>query len=189
MARREEILEAAQHAFLKYGFEKITLEDIARECGIKKTALYYYFKNKEELLSEMILLKINEIQDRIKQAVDAADSVREKLRIYMSTKIDIMRENMDFLQLFDKEGLPLREQKFLAENKKKLMQTDFFLIKDIIKQGIKNKKVNYELKDSLVLMILGVTYGTFVGRFLEETDWDVDEMIETSIEVIFKGIG
>ncbi len=37
-------------------------------------------------------------------------------------------------------------------------------------------------------MILGVTYGTFVGRFLENTDWDIDEMIDTSIEVIFNGI-
>lgn len=188
MARREEILEAAQNAFLKYGIEKITLEDIARECGIQKTALYYYFKNKEELLSEMILLKINEIQERIKLAVDAAGSVKEKLRTYMRTKIEIMRENMSFLQLFDKEGLPIREQRFLEENKKKLIQTDFCLVKDIIKQGIKNQKVSYELKDSLVLMILGVTYGTFVGRFLEDTNWDVDEMIETSIEVIFKGI-
>ncbi|MCF7793425.1 MAG: TetR/AcrR family transcriptional regulator [Candidatus Cloacimonetes bacterium] len=188
MARREEILEAAQHAFLKYGIEKITLDDIAHECGIQKTALYYYFKNKEELLAEMILLKINEIQDRIKKAVDAAGSVKEKLRTYMSTKINIMRENMQFLQLFDKEGLPMRAQKFLEENKQKLMQTDFCLVKDIIKQGIKNQKVSYELKDSLVLMILGVTYGTFVGRYLEDANWDVDEMIETSIEVIFKGI-
>ena len=68
MARKEEILKAAQHAFLKYGIEKITLDDIAQECGIKKTALYYYFKSKEEILAEMIIMKISEFEVKIKQA-------------------------------------------------------------------------------------------------------------------------
>ncbi len=188
MDRRAEILSAAQHAFLKYGIEKITLDDIAHECGIQKTALYYYFKNKEELLAEMIVTKVNEFQLQLRQAVDAAENVKEKLRTYMKMKINIMRQNLPFMKLFEKEGLPLRAQKFLEENKQKLLESDFCLVKEIIQQGIKNHKVSFKLSDSLVLMILGVTYGTFVGRFLEDANWDIDEMIDTAIEVIFKGI-
>lgn len=189
MDRREEILTAAQHAFLKYGIEKITLEDIARECGIQKTALYYYFKSKDEILAEMILMKIKEFQVQIRKAVDEATYVKEKLRTYMKMKINIMRENMPFMRLFEKEELSMRAQKFLETHKQNFMESDFCLVKDIIKEGIRNKRVSFKLNDSLVLMILGVTYGTFVGRFLENTDWDIDEMIDTSIEVIFKGIG
>jgi len=188
MARREEILKAAQHAFLKYGIEKITLDDIAQECGIKKTALYYYFKSKEELIAEMILLKINEFEVQLKKVVDEAGDVRDKLKTYMKMKISIMRENMPFIKLFDKEHLPLKAKEFLHTHKKRLLETDFCMIKDILQQGIKNHNVSFKLNDSLVLMILGVTYGAFVGRFLENTNWDIDEMIDTSIEVIFKGI-
>jgi hypothetical protein len=114
--------------------------------------------------------------------------VKDKLRAYMMAKIEIMRENMPFIRLFEKEDLPIKARKFLKENQMKQMDLDFHLVKDIIKQGIKNHRVRYELKDSLVLMILGVTYGTFVGRFVEDANWDVKEMIDTSIEVIFKGI-
>jgi len=188
MARREEILKAAQNAFLKYGIEKITLDDIAQECGIKKTALYYYFKSKEEILAEMILLKVNEFEDKLTEAVDKAGNVREKLRTYMKMKISLMKENLPFMKLFQKEGLPLKAHEFMHELKKRLMETDFCLVKNIIQQGITNHKVSFKLNDSLVLMILGVTYGTFVGRFLEDTNWDIDEMIDTSIEVIFNGI-
>jgi hypothetical protein len=37
-------------------------------------------------------------------------------------------------------------------------------------------------------MILGVTYGSFVAKHIDACNWDVDAMIETSIDVIFKGI-
>ena len=188
MSRREEILKAAQNAFLKYGIEKITLDDIAQECGIKKTALYYYFKSKEEILGEMILMKVNEFEDKLIKAVDKAGNVRGKLRTYMKMKIILMKENLPFMKLFQKEGLPLKANEFMHEHKKHLMETDFCLVKDIIQQGITNHKVSFKLNDSLVLMILGVTYGTFVGRFLEDTNWNIDEMIDTSIEVIFNGI-
>jgi len=188
MARREEILRAAQHTFLKYGFKKITLEDIAEECGIKKTALYYYFKSKEEILSEMIQMKMEEFSLKMKEAVMIDADVQEKLRTYMKTKINLMQENMPFMKLFEKERLPVKAKTFLLKHKKCLMERDFCLVKDIIKQGVKDKKVSFKLNDSLVLMILGVTYGTFIGRFMENADWNIDEMIDTSIEVIFKGI-
>ncbi len=188
MNRREEILAAAQNAFQKFGIEKITLEDIAGECGIQKTALYYYFKSKDEILSEMILLKIREYQTDIVEALTAAEDVKEKLRTYMTMKINMMRENISFMRLFEKERLPNKAKNFLEKHRKDIMETDFCLIKDIIEQGIRNHRVSFKLNDSLVLMILGVTYGTFIGRFLENEDWDIDEMINTSIEVIFNGI-
>jgi len=188
MTRRDEILRAAQHAFLKYGLNKITLDDIAQECGIKKTALYYYFNSKDEILAQMILLKLQEYRDLIVEAVNKTRTVRERLRTYMFTKISIMQNNTPFFKLFEKEGLPSKAKNFLNEHKKKIMNDDFKLVKSIIAQGIENKKISFQMKDSLALMILGVTYGTFVGKFLENTDWDIDSMIDTAIEVIFKGI-
>jgi len=188
MNRREEILVAAQNAFQKFGIEKITLEDIAKECGIQKTALYYYFKNKDEILAEMILLKIREYQTNIVEALTAAEGVKEKLRTYMTMKINMMHKDISFMRLFEKERLPNKAKNFLEKHKKDILETDFYLVKSVIEQGIKNKKVSFKLNDSLVLMILGVTYGTFIGRFLENENWDIEEMINTSIEVIFNGI-
>lgn len=188
MDRKQEILIAAQNAFLRYGINKLTLDDIALECGIKKTALYYYFKSKEEILSEMIAMKIREFEITIRESVSQVDNVRERLRVYMKTKIEYMRSNLSFMKLFEKEELPLYAKEKLKEHRGRLMEADFCLVKGIIEEGIRNKKVSYKLNDSLVLMIMGVIYGTFVGRYFENADWDIDEMIDTSIEVIFQGI-
>ncbi|HPR17937.1 MAG TPA: TetR/AcrR family transcriptional regulator [Candidatus Cloacimonadota bacterium] len=189
MDRRDEILTAAQHAFLKYGIEKITLDDIAGECGIKKTAIYYYFKSKEDIVAEMLKQQINAIQLSVSEKVDQSKTVREKLHSFMKTKIIVMQDNLPLMKLLQNEYLPNKVKQILLEKSQDMRDFDFHLVREIIKQGIQNHKVSCELNDSLVLMILGVTYRTFFGRFMENANWDTDEMIDTAIEVIFNGIG
>lgn len=52
--RQELITKAAHELFRRYGFEKTTVEDIARESGISKGAVYLEFPNKEEILLSII---------------------------------------------------------------------------------------------------------------------------------------
>jgi len=47
--RRKQILAAVLHCFAHYGYRRTSMEDIAREAGMTRTALYYHFKNKEEI--------------------------------------------------------------------------------------------------------------------------------------------
>ncbi|MFO7895483.1 MAG: hypothetical protein R6U84_00935, partial [Candidatus Cloacimonadales bacterium] len=117
-----------------------------------------------------------------------AESVQEKLRNFMHSKILLMRDHLPLMKLFDDESLSFRSKKFMDQQRELVMEKDFCLIRQILEKGIKNHKVNYELNDSLVLMILGVTYGSFIGKFIEDANWDVDEMVATTIDVIFKGI-
>ena len=188
MDKKQEILLAAEQVFLKYGIKKITLSDIAQACGMKKTALYYYFKNKEAIITEMLAYKFAQINQQVLSEVEAAESVQEKLRNFMHSKILLMRDHLPLMKLFDDESLSFRSKKFMDQQRELVMEKDFCLIRQILEKGIKNHKVNYELNDSLVLMILGVTYGSFIGKFIEDANWDVDEMVATTIDVIFKGI-
>lgn len=48
--RRTEILHAALRAFRDMGYHGTTLEDIAQQLGVRKTALYHYFPDKEAIL-------------------------------------------------------------------------------------------------------------------------------------------
>ncbi len=51
--RREEILGAARMIFAHYGFRRASLEEIAREAGVSRTALYHHFRNKEDIFRAM----------------------------------------------------------------------------------------------------------------------------------------
>jgi len=188
MGRREEILTAARDAFVKYGIAKITLEDIANECGLKKTALYYYFKNKDEILAEMITDVILKMQDVVKTEVAKGETAKEKLKIFMSTKFELMQKNINLIKLFEDERMSHSAREFMKERERCLTDFDFRLIHDILVMGKENQKLSHQVTDSLVLMVMGVIYGSFFGKIFEGADWDLDAMINTTIDVIFNGI-
>ena len=52
-ARRREILDAAKTCFLKFGYGKTSLDDIARESGLSRPLLYRKFANKEAIFAAL----------------------------------------------------------------------------------------------------------------------------------------
>ncbi len=55
MGRRNEILRRATEVFERQGVKQTSIEDIAKAVGIKREAVYYYFKGRREILAEIIL--------------------------------------------------------------------------------------------------------------------------------------
>jgi len=52
---KSKIVEAARVVFAKKGYHDATMDDVAKEVGVSKGALYSYFKSKEDLLKEITL--------------------------------------------------------------------------------------------------------------------------------------
>jgi AcrR family transcriptional regulator len=52
--RAELIIEAANKLFVTYGYDRTTVEEIAKEAGISKAGLYLEFKTKEDILQAVI---------------------------------------------------------------------------------------------------------------------------------------
>ncbi|WP_027487846.1 TetR/AcrR family transcriptional regulator [Allorhizobium undicola] len=53
-AKREQIIDGAKRAFMKFGFDAASMNDITREAGVSKGTIYVYFQNKEDLFSALI---------------------------------------------------------------------------------------------------------------------------------------
>lgn len=188
MDRKEEIILAAEKIFLQYGIHKTTLEDIARECGINKTALYYYFRSKSALLASMFAYKLEDMRRQIRQAVDEAEGLRSRIGTFMIRKMTSMIVNKPFIDLFIKENLPQEARLFLEEEKKKMAAHDFCLMKEIIRSGIEAGEIEVKSLDSLALILLGVTYGGAMSSVMWSMDWKLEDIVEESLNVIFTGI-
>ena len=52
--RRDEILAAARELFIEQGIENVTTRQIAQRVGISQTAVYVYFKKKDEMLDALV---------------------------------------------------------------------------------------------------------------------------------------
>ncbi|MDR0553465.1 MAG: TetR/AcrR family transcriptional regulator [Treponema sp.] len=63
--RRREILGKALDVFIGEGFENVTFQKIAERCGITRTTLYIYFKNKKEIFTYSIKQLLGEVERHI----------------------------------------------------------------------------------------------------------------------------
>ena len=54
-ARQAAIIEAAKDVFLRYGFKKTSMDDLARAAGLSRQGLYLHFPNKQALFKAMVL--------------------------------------------------------------------------------------------------------------------------------------
>lgn len=86
--RKEEILEKAFDLFVEEGYEDVTFQKIADRCGITRTTLYIYFKNKREIFRWSIKQFLSSIEARIvsiagDEGISAAESLEKTLGIIL----------------------------------------------------------------------------------------------------------
>ncbi len=59
--KRQQIIDAAARLMVRQGIEKTSLSDIAKEAGISKGSLYYYYASKNDLIFDITEFHINQI--------------------------------------------------------------------------------------------------------------------------------
>lgn len=77
MERREEILQGAAVVFMSYGIKSVTMDDLARELGISKKTIYLYFKDKNELIDNILTEQLEKDQNRCLEVREGAENAIE----------------------------------------------------------------------------------------------------------------
>ncbi len=96
---REEILDASRAVLLAEGFAGLTLTAVARELGLTKAALYYYFPSKEAIVFELIYLSLESHARVVGDAIAAATSGAGAIEALIRTAADDYGGRMDELRL------------------------------------------------------------------------------------------
>ncbi|HUU02276.1 MAG TPA: TetR/AcrR family transcriptional regulator [Myxococcota bacterium] len=90
--KRERVLKAARELIERFGFRKLTLEDVAQESGLAISSLYYYFKSKSDLLRAVAESEIAETLADIEKAAAAVPDPAERLNVVGLTLLRRMRK-------------------------------------------------------------------------------------------------
>jgi AcrR family transcriptional regulator len=93
--RRAEILRAALRAFRDKGYHATTLDDIAEHVGVRKTALYHYFPDKESILYECHRESLAEVRRLMAIAGERAESATDHLALVIREHVRVMIETLE----------------------------------------------------------------------------------------------
>jgi AcrR family transcriptional regulator len=136
---REEIINGAKELFERFGFKKTTMEDIARAIGKSKSALYYYYKTKEDIFEAVVLQEVDEQREQVTEVVKKEESASDKFRMLFISMLEGIKQKANKFSIFRSE---LHETHFLVESI--LKQRDSIVeeqLKDILILGISRHEV------------------------------------------------
>ena len=84
---RDEILDATDRLLARFGYKKMTIDDLAQEVGIGKGTVYLHFASKEEIALSHIDRIIERMKVRLKEISSADVSPDERLREMLLTRV------------------------------------------------------------------------------------------------------
>jgi len=77
--KKSKILTAARSVFLRYGYKRVSMNDIAEAAGVSRPALYVLFKNKEEIFVGVFLQWVDEAVGAIQKEISTVATPEEKI--------------------------------------------------------------------------------------------------------------
>ena len=193
------ILDAATKVIAEKGYQYATTTAIAKEAGVAKGLIHFYFENKLDLLLSVILLfwqKINALNkaklSNLKNPVDKLNAIlttfqdllsRDKNSLYWGK---ILNESLPQVHSIKSKALRKKQQAIVRENKKLIKTVD-----SLIQEGQKKGIITDDLKPQVLRQILGgasqlLTYGMYLQlypkRRIEYDEDDVRIAMETLIK-------
>ena len=137
--RIQRIIDTATELFHKKGYRSTTLEDVAKEIGITKAALYHYVSSKENLLSVIYIKALESIFKNTNKIAGMNLPPDEKMRLIISNHVkDISIKSLSILSVFfaEENQLSLADFKGIQNEKKKYNQILEKIIEEGIEQGL-----------------------------------------------------
>ena len=84
---REAILDATDRLLARYGYRKMTVEDIAREAGIGKGTVYLHFPSKEEVVLSRVDRMVERLKERLWAVARSDADAAIRLRLMLLTRV------------------------------------------------------------------------------------------------------
>ena len=103
--KRDKVLTAARDTFLRYGFKRVTMNDIAEAASISRPALYLVFNSKEEVFKGVYEYFVKETLAEIESKIAPLKTPEEKLRVafelWTVRPFEIMRTSSEAAELLE----------------------------------------------------------------------------------------
>ncbi|MDB5005780.1 MAG: transcriptional regulator, TetR family [Mucilaginibacter sp.] len=190
---QQQIIQAAQQLFQVHGLQKVTMDDVAREIGKRRSSLYYYYKNKEEILDAAIDVEMRCILAELTQAVDAAPNLEEKISAYCMSRLKRSQKTREFYTMVD-SGMNAGEMsdytKVIHTMHTRFRQLEIPLLRKILNFGIETgrlRAMDLKEQDALIFVLLSSIQGFKKEIIVKKSFNNIKPAVSMWIYLILQG--
>lgn len=184
---RRLILQAAFEAFAENGYDKTSMDDIVKRCGLSKGTLYWHFKNKHDLLLATINMVMADVNQSMEVILTDDAPASERFRRVFTDSFRVFMTNKNLIGLIANFFF----QSSQSPEAQKIMRDAYHLYIDrlaqLIQQGIDSGEFRPVNARMIAIMIMGAGDGIAFQTLLKP-DWDIEEIIFAFIDLTIEGL-
>ncbi len=163
---RKNISMVAEQLFMKKGIENTSMNDIAREAGYSKASLYVYFKDKEELVSVLVLESMQKLYDYMNLALENSCNTKDCYEKICNSLVEYQEEYpFYFGMLLETINIDFETTHFLPEEKETFLIGEKIneLLCAFLRKGIENREIRSDIE---ILPTIFSFWGMLSGTIL-----------------------
>ena len=178
-SKREAILRMAARMFAEEGFAATSLAAIAERLNVTKPTLYYYIRNKDEILDACVERGLETVRANIAQAHDGDPDGHDKLRRFFRAHAEFILDDFGVLLVAARQDLS-------RAHRRQLKQVDSAVI-ELIEEGIADGSLR-ECDPGLACFVLFGAFNAIPTWFQAKGRYSREAVVDTYFDLLFEGI-
>lgn len=180
---RERIFRVAMELFQKKGFEQTTVSEITEAADIGKGTFFTYFPTKEAIFRQPGEMAIEAMTIAAQEGLEKDKPLAKTLKNVLTAFAEWHEANKALTRQMSKSSFMLSTDES-ASNKGRLLS----LLMQLITTGQKNGEFNKKLDPQDAATVLAGMYFTVIAVWAHTEGRSLRDMIESSIDIILKGL-
>jgi TetR/AcrR family transcriptional regulator len=182
--KRRALLHAAAEMFNEHGYATASLEAVALQLKISKAAVYYYFKNKQEILFECYEISFD-IWDAALQAAHAEGRTgREKLEVYMRRYLEAGLDALQPLLVIREWAALERSAREKIEARRRALRNQ---VREIIAEGVADGTLA-PCNPKLAVTIIGSSISWLLRMYRPDGGLNRSEFMDQVLDLLLNGL-
>ena len=182
--KKRDIALSSKDLILEKGINNITISQIAKSAKIGKGTVYEYFKNKEEIVFELVNILMQKHNEEKSKRLNLQISTRQKIKEFFS--FFYKEEDKELRQIykqFTSIALISRKEEMIA------FQTECFnyyqkWMEEIIDEAISKNELSKNAK-KFIIGLFAYSQGIFIMSVTTDTITDLQQEINSQIDILF----
>ena len=189
---RKAILRASLEIFCEKGYSRTTFDEIAKHINLTKGAIYWHFRNKADILTEIIRNGFSQTHENLRQKVDTAKGAAA-IRDYMHFEARLIVEHQIYRQLlffvlFQMEWSEAILNKVTKEVYE-VIQYPLLMIKEALENAVKQNKISTDTDiDSAAALTLFIWQGIMRNIVKPVAPIPYDKLINDGYKLIINSL-
>lgn len=188
---RERLLEAAGELFSQYGYEKISIRQIAQLVGCSQMAMYRHFPDKQALMGHLCLELYQKFTGHLHAQYDHLEDPSERVRLALRNFIELSAKNPHHYRMIFLDGTQtqaVRQMRMEASepNIGYIRKNLSLCLPPKTPKSVLNEKVNLILAlvhgITVMLVVRGASYGLNLNTALKSFDSGYHTLLSISAD-------